>query len=541
MIIDARQGAIPSSIECDLCIVGGGAAGLTVAHELADSQLSICLLEGGGRRMTAGAQSLLAGEVAGSPYPPLHTVRVSALGGSMHVWAGWCRPLDAIDFEERAAVPHSGWPIGLDELQPHYGRAHELLELGPFDYDPSAWERASGSARLPLDDRGFSPIVFRRTPVNFGESLRALFTRSNRLQLLLHLQALRLRFSPDHRAVAAAEAATRNGRRCEVRARAFVLAAGGIETARLLLLSAGEAGGPANPHGVVGRYFMEHGYDSGRVFVPRDPRATLRFYDALRMPPGRGGLIARGAVAPSAATLQRESLLNCAVSLRPAHEANAVFADPRVRAGLEFWEMLRRRAAPDRPWSKAAYGLTAPLALSTAMWLRVWPRAANCGRRPALCLFECAPDPDNRVELGSDRDAFDRPVARLKWRLRDPEIRSVTRTYELLNAGLQASGAGRLEESDVAPRDPKAYKGTVAEHHLGTTRMHRDPRQGVVDENARVHGMENLFVAGGSVFTTAGFANPTLTIVALSARLAAHLHRHARLWSQPIQPRASFQ
>jgi hypothetical protein len=92
------------------------------------------------------------------------------------------------------------------------------------------------------------------------------------MQLLLHLQALRLRFSPDRRAVAAAEAATRNGRRFEVRARAFVLAAGGIETARLLLLSAGEAGGPANPHGVVGRYFMEHGYDSGRVFVPRDPR-----------------------------------------------------------------------------------------------------------------------------------------------------------------------------------------------------------------------------------------------------------------------------
>jgi choline dehydrogenase-like flavoprotein len=129
----------------------------------------------------------------------------------------------------------------------------------------------------------------------------------------------------------------------------------------------------------------------------------------------------------------------------------------------------------------------------------------------------------------------------LKWRLRDPEIRSVARTYELLNAGLQASGAGRLEESDVAAPDPKAYKGTVGEHHLGTTRMHRDPRQGVVDENARVHDMENLFVAGGSVFTTAGFANPTLTIVALAARLAAHLVRHARLWSQPIQSRASFQ
>jgi len=294
VIIDTRGGAVHSDIDCDLCIVGGGAAGLTIARELADTRLSICLLEGVGLRMEPRAQSLLAGEMAESPYPPLHTVRVSALGGTMYVWAGWCRPLDPIDFEARAAVPHSGWPFGFDELLPHYERAHALLGLGPFDYDASAWERASGGARLPLDERGFSSILFRRAPVNFGASMRALFTQSDRLQLLLHLHALRLRFSPDGQSVAAAEAATLNGRRCEVRARAFVVAAGGIETARLLLLSAGASGGPADPHGVVGRYFMEHGCDSGRVFVPGESRATLRFYDALRSPAGRDGLVARG-------------------------------------------------------------------------------------------------------------------------------------------------------------------------------------------------------------------------------------------------------
>ena len=138
----------------------------------------------------------------------------------MHVWAGWCRPLDPIDFEARAAVPHSGWPFAFDELLPHYERAYALLGLGPFDYDAWAWERASGGARLLLDERSFSSIVFRRAPINFGASMYAMLGRSDRLQLLLYVHALRLRFSPDGQSVAAAEAATLNGRRCEVRPRA---------------------------------------------------------------------------------------------------------------------------------------------------------------------------------------------------------------------------------------------------------------------------------------------------------------------------------
>jgi choline dehydrogenase-like flavoprotein len=541
MIIDARQGAIPSEIECDLCIVGGGAAGLTVAHELADTRLSICLLECGGLRMAPRVQSLLAGETGESPYPALHTVRVAALGGSMHVWAGWCRPLDPVDFEARPGVPHSGWPFGFDELLPHYQRAHALLGLGPFDYDPSAWGRASGGTPLPLHDRGFRNILFRRAPVNFGASMRPKLARSGRLQLLMHLHALQLRFSASGRSVEAAEAATLNGRRCKVRARAFVLAAGGIETARLLLLSSGAACGPANPHAVVGRYFMEHGYDSGRLLVPGESRVSLRFYDALRVSRGSAGLIARGAFAPNAETLRQENLLNCALTLRPAHEADNVFADPRVRAGLEFWDMLRRRAAPDRPWRKAAYAMTAPPALLRALWQRVNPRASAGATRLLLCMFECAPDADNRVELGSALDEFGHPVARLNWRLREPEVRSVARSYDLFDRGLRSTGAGRLESRPDARPIAREYKGTVGEHHLGTTRMHRDPRQGVVDENARVHGLDNLFIAGGSLFPTAGFANPTLTVVALSARLAAHLHGNGRLWTQPIQSRATLQ
>jgi choline dehydrogenase-like flavoprotein len=250
---------------------------------------------------------------------------------------------------------------------------------------------------------------------------------------------------------------------------------------------------------------------------------------------------ARGAFAPTADTLRREGLLNCAISLRPAHETDAAFTDPRVRAALESWEMLRSRAAPDYPWRKARRALTAPQLLASAVWKRAFARPEPGSPRPLLCLFETAPDPENRVTLGNTCDALGRRVARLRWKLGELEKRSVSRAYELLNADLRAAGAGRLASRGNPAREAGSYKGSVGEHHLGTTRMHRDPRQGVADENARVHGLDNLFVAGGSAFTTAGFANPTLTVVALAARLAGHLRSNAKLWDQPIQPRASRQ
>jgi choline dehydrogenase-like flavoprotein len=203
--------------------------------------------------------------------------------------------------------------------------------------------------------------------------------------------------------------------------------------------------------------------------------------------------------------------------------------------------MLRSRSVPDFPWRTASRALTAPRLLARALWKRAFGRPANDAPRPLLCLFETAPDPENRVVLADTCDALGRRVARLHWKLHEFERRSVSRACELLDADLRAAGAGGLASRRDAYRPPGSYKGSVGEHHLGTTRMHSDPKQGVVDGNARVHGLDNLFVAGGSVFTTAGFANPTLTIVALAARLAAHLGSNAGIWAQPIQARASRQ
>jgi choline dehydrogenase-like flavoprotein len=135
------------------------------------------------------------------------------------------------------------------------------------------------------------------------------------------------------------------------------------------------------------------------------------------------------------------------------------------------------------------------------------------------------------VTLSEQTDALGMPRVRLEWRLRPADMRSMVRAQEIVDEELRRAGLGRLqiELDDATP--PPGLKGGW--HHMGTTRMHLDPRQGVVDEHCRVHGVANLYVAGSSVFPTAGYANPTLTLCALAIRLAdrvkKEMHETARL------------
>ena len=139
--------------------------------------------------------------------------------------------------------------------------------------------------------------------------------------------------------------------------------------------------------------------------------------------------------------------------------------------------------------------------------------------------MEQAPNRESRVVLGQDRDRLGCPRVELRWRLSEIDKRTAHRAHEILREELARAGLGRFRSALGEPGDawPSGLRG--ARHHMGTTRMHPDPRRGVVDADARVHGIANLYVAGSSVFPTSGAANPTLTIIALALRLAAHVTR----------------
>ena len=518
MLIDARRDPPRTTIRCDVCIVGAGPEGITLARELDDGQRAICLLECGGVSFEAATQSLLASAQGSSDYPPLQATHLGALGGSTQFWGGWCRPLDAIDFERRPGIPSSGWPITRADLDPYYPQAHAALMLGPFDYDPVAWERSSGCRALPLAGDDMQPILFRKSEVNFGREHAAALRRSRAVQVWLHATALRVRYSPDGRRAHSIEVGVTGRRRTfDIAPRIVVLALGGIENARLLLLSdAPERRGPVNVHGVVGRYFIEHCYiDGGTLELNEGSSLDFCF---PRTAPDRIQ-VARGAFAPAPNAMRRQALLNSGISFKPAYESDPAFDDSRVRSLLKAWDMCRGRAVPYRVVHELARAASAPHKALRALRSRLRQESDVQREWRLRSLIECSADPDNRLELGDDNDSFGRPLTRIRWRVRDLELRSARDTHALFAATVQRGGLGRFTIAD----DDWRARMEPALHHLGTTRMHDDPARGVVDRHARVHGIDNLYVAGGSVFTTGGFANPTLTILALTYRLAEHL------------------
>lgn len=489
MLIDSRAIESGSVREADLCIVGAGAAGITLARELAGGPLKVVLLESGGFDDDPDSQALYRGRVYGRSYFTLDSARTRRFGGSTWCWHGLCRPFEASDFEERPWVPESGWPFGLDELRPFYERAQEVIGLDAFDYGPERW---SGAGLVPFalgDD--FESRVLQVSPRRFGATYREELVKASNVDVCLFANLTGFAVDENARRVEAARVATLGGRRFEVRARRYVLATGGIENARLLLVSNDvQSGGLGNGNDLVGRYFMDHPHLLAGGLLRASQEVPLDFYRVREV----GRIQVAGVLLPSPALQRREQLLSF---------------DAYLSASADFPE-----------FEDALAGLVAEMDRKSE------PPA----RQAVFFMNECeqAPNRASRVVLDDERDALGVPRVRLEWRLSALDHTSLSRGHRLLARELGRRGLGRFQMmlDEEVPGWPAEMVG--GRHHMGTTRMHADPRRGVVDADCRVHGVENLWVAGSSVFPTSGSANPTLTVVALALRLADGLGEVSR-------------
>ncbi len=522
MFVESRSLPDGTIIESDICVIGAGAAGIAIAHALIGTGLRVALIESGGLEFESPTQALAAGTIKGPGKEPTDVSRLRYFGGSTNHWAGWCRPLDAIDFAHRPAIPGSGWPITPATLAPYYPRAAALCELPQTDWDNPAIPDAPAfdPARLALRIFQVSP------PTRFGEAYRPALEAAPNITVYLHANATELLTNPTATRVERIAVRTLAHTAFTVTALETVLATGGLENPRLLLLSRRtRPTGLANDHDMVGRCFMDH---------PWIPLAGhIRFADNARIPPLLLGEhpTAVAALLPSPALLRAEPIGSFRAVLTPLARVTESLDSLRsllgAAAGLTWppdaWEHLRRiladtDLAADRLYRRLTGAATSPFTTP--------PRPGAPPQGAIIDLnIEQAPNRDSRVTLGPDRDALGQPRLILDWRLSETEHRTFARALHLLGLEFGRLGLGRVNIAAAqAPWPPPDIRGS--RHHMGTTRMSTDPRQGVVDADCRVHGIANLSIAGSSVFPTAGAANPTLTIVALALRLADRLRRH---------------
>jgi len=518
-LYDARAmtGAVDS--EYDVCIVGTGAAGVTVASQMRRSGYRICVLEGGGLKPDPVSDSALELEWSGLPVDE-HS-RERYFGGTTNTWWGKLAMLDEVDLAERSWVPLSGWPITSSELLPYYERASEVFGIGDL--------RALSPSRFETKRRGVfdgalatKSFFWTRTPLNFASVYRRALAGADNVDTWLHANVAEILLDEDGTRVRGVEVLTPAGRRV-VRARTIVLACGGIENARLLLASNGRhPRGVGNAYDQVGRYYMDHPKgDAGSVANPPRGAAlpTPAYWSGKRAGPVR--VLLGVGLAPAA---QREhGALNSYVLLHPVYPAAV------TRAARSFVRRKARALADPR-----LVGSLIAAAPDLARY--VFFKRYGMGSVPSIQIsnfMEQPPMATNRVTLSGRRDALGRPLAAVHWEIGEAEKRTMRALHRVLADEFRRRGDADLTSPLLTEDDDWLIKQDSS-HHMGTTRMGVSPRKSVVDRHGAVHGVAGLYLAGSSVFPTSGSANPTMTIVALAARLADHLSR-----SDPIRPGAS--
>ncbi len=552
MIRDLDERGIDGFPLYDVCVVGSGPAGITLAAELVDSGLSVCVLESGRLRPDKHGDTLRKVVSHGITIKDYSRERV--LGGASSTWAGLSSPLDEIDLAPRDFLRHSGWPLQRADLLPYYARAATRYRFAPlalFEPDGFGLLKARGDAQFTWDDVDEKIFLAASEPQHFGREHQAIFDGGT-LDLYLDATLLRLECAGEASGQATVRAGivrSRSGAERRLQARVFVLATGGIENARILLNSTDHcAAGLGNGHDQVGRYLMNH---------PKNYHGVVTLTRPLRDVPYLFGCLYQGYAGYAglhlSESLQRQhGLLNSYVRFEPLFPWSGnqgvealVFLVKRSESLFRGWKQRREgklvtlrdysETGDDSDLQNERKGVLDWFKLGGLILINLvpvtryaWARLRE-GRAPAIHkvrlrnFMEMEPDPDNRVTLCDELDPHGQRVPRVAHQTTALDRRSLCELHRVLTTEMERNGFGTLS-SDIERVEPWPID-MDASHHMGTTRMGVDPATSVVTPHGRVHDVTNLYAAGASVFPTSGCANPTLTLVALAIRMAEHLRR----------------
>jgi choline dehydrogenase-like flavoprotein len=546
MIVSLDEMDMQHQLEATVCIVGAGAAGITLACELIGCGARVLLLEAGGERLDAAASDDQYGGSADAPHPHPAEFRRVVFGGTTGTWGGRCVPFDPIDFEKRDYVANSGWPISYEDVAQHYAQALRYCDAGAFDFsvDGSLRSDAIANATIPGLEDGSVLLADRierySLPTDFGKRYRARIAASENVTAVLNARCVGLHRQGGGGAIESISIIDRSARRRSVRARIFILAVGGIEAPRLMMLSDPVGRGLGNQSDHLGRFYTCHFENTlGRLIV-ESGRVAFDFEKT------RDGVYCRRKLQFTAQAQRKNRLLNTAFRLHFPPYSDAAHGSPVLSAIYlaksmlipEYRSILQHGAEAAAVSPATLHLRNVALGLPTlGHFAYQWLFLRNLAQRklpytlvrnrdgsyPLEFNAEQTPQASNRITLADEVDRNGLRRVQVAWRLCEDDAQAAQRAFLLLREVIGAHSTCRLELDEAGLLSAIRRSVPLGGHHIGTMRMAASAREGIVDRNCAVFELPNLYIASSAVFCSGSHANPTLTIVALALRLATHL------------------
>ena len=486
MLFDAQKDELSGrDMHYDVCISGSGFAGITIARELASKGFKVALLEAGGEEYSDRSQDIYEGKTVEGPdvnyWENLSGCRLRYFGGTSNHWSGLCFVPDAVDFElsDRWGMP--GWPIRKSEIDIFFDRAAEIIDVTGQNFDVQRSDQWKSSNLRMVGH-------IRSAPTRLSDKYFSEISKNLNIDLLLNCNTVDIRLNDNLTHVNELIAQNYRGNEFRFSSKHFVIACGAVENARLLLNCDTQiTSGIGNHSDLVGRCFMEHlDIEVGRFVAPDT--------DFWRIGPI--------AIKPTKDFIQQQQILNSLLLFTPS-------SNPKTFGQLrELKKFIRGAVCKSDSLTNLSRQLT----------------QFNCpgdGVISAMC--EQSPNKNSRVTLDRGKDALGLRRVILNWQLNDLDRKSIRVLAIEAAKELARQDMARVQLNDCIIDDDIRLEAGGHCHQMGTTRMSKDPGHGVVDINSKIHGVDNLYMAGSSVFSTGGGNNPTMEIVQLSLRLADHL------------------
>ncbi|OUS25780.1 hypothetical protein A9Q99_20205 [Gammaproteobacteria bacterium 45_16_T64] len=522
MILDAKLFESGHEITCDVCILGGGVAGITLANELRSQYNDIVLLESGGNGYDQSRQDLYQAEYVTPPFWNPHHSRMRFLGGSSNHWENNTSLFDRIDFEKRAWVDGSGWEIARSDLSPYYDSAARYCGTKTDNYSADKWAEILDKPLHTVigGDVKTSISKFSSPPVRFFDAYGAELKDSQSVRVVVNANVMDAVYSQESGVVDRVLFESVPGRPASVKAKLFVMCFGGIENARMLLHFNRHNNQLGNSGDSVGRYFMDHPIAEAAYFFPNEKK-DLSLYGFNKQP----GFNVASYFDFSERFLKEKQLNNLRMPLIPGTNyltSSAISSFHTVNKAISQGEI------PDQ-FGKHLSNMLGDLDMLTeaisrkALDKRIFDHADQPAGYRIQAMLEQTPQRSNRISLGTEVDAFGIPKIRIDWALSQSDKDHVWRGLDYFANFVGANDLGRVRVNQESEGRIFGDQMAFGNHHMGTTRMSRSPHDGVVDKNLLVHGAKNFYIGGSSVFPTGSHVPPTLTITAMTLRLADHI------------------